>query len=187
MNAVLQQVRPPTLLLAMSAVVFLTLVASYMYGFQKPLAEYLALRQARVQAVEDVALAQQGVQEDHVALTKQRVQALEESLFGKGAHLPPGQMESFVVGQLDHLSNLHLVELLSVKPGRATDVLMFEEVPFDVEVKGKYFDLFAWLRDLESELRPMVLKQFELVPAGTDDGLRMTLRVVSYRTREAPR
>ena len=63
-------------------------------------------------------------------------------------------------------------------------MLSFTEMPFDVEVTGRYFDLFAWLQDAERELRPMVVKQFQLIPHPQEKLLQMSLRVVSYQPLE---
>ena len=61
---------------------------------------------------------------------------------------------------------------------------MFDEVPFDIEVAGGYFDLCRWLQQVETELRPMVVKQFQVASKGAEKRLKMSLRVVSYRPSE---
>ncbi len=58
---------------------------------------------------------------------------------------------------------------------------MFEEVPFEVEIVGGYFSLYDWLRDVEAELGPMVVKQYR-ISSEERDLTRMSLTMVSYRS-----
>ena len=60
-----------------------------------------------------------------------------------------------------------------------------EEIPFDVEVSGRYFDLYQWLLDAEQQLRPMVVKRFHLLSPARGTIIRMQLRIVAYRPLEA--
>ena len=61
---------------------------------------------------------------------------------------------------------------------------MFEEIAFDISVTGKYLDIIIWLRKVEDELHPMVVKKFKM--AGSNDGLQTNLRIVSYRPASSP-
>lgn len=175
----LQQLRPPIVLLGMLAVAGMTLLGAYLYLFKGDVSEFSRLRQVRTQSALDVAA--QEIDGAVLSRMEQHVEKLEAALYGNGSRLSPNQMVPHIIGQLDRLSGRHGVQLLSVKPGDAAKVLMFEEVPFDVAVNGEYFNLFAWLKDAETELRPMVFKQFQILPAGREGQLTMSLRVVSYR------
>lgn len=185
MHPLLQQIHPRMLAILMLAVLGMTVLAAYLYLFKQPYTDYAQLRTVRVQAVEDVASVQQDMESGQIALLERHVAGLEDRLYGKGSRLPPSQMVSYIIGQLDRISVRHAVQLMSVKPGGVEQVLMFEEVPFDIQVQGAYFDLFAWLEDMERELRPMVLKKFEITPPRKDGALNMQLRLVSYRSVEA--
>ena len=94
-------------------------------------------------------------------------------------------MESYIVDRLDSISAVHDVELVGVTPGAAEEVLMFDEVPYDVEVEGDYFALFRWLREVERELRPMVVKEFNIRPLSKSEAVTMKLRLAAYRQRGA--
>ena len=61
---------------------------------------------------------------------------------------------------------------------------MFEELPYTVEVEGSYFSIHRWLYDVEEELRPMVVKQFQLSPGRGGEGVVLDLKLVAYRTAE---
>ncbi len=179
-----QHVQPRVLLFAMLAAVPLTFLGAYFYFFKTPMTEFFQLRQVRTQSLLDMEVEQRGIDKTQISRLEEQISNLKNRLYGKGARLAPSQMVPYVIGELDRLSQPHHVRLISVKPGTVTEVLMFEEVSFDVEVTGKYFDLFDWLKRVEIELRPMVVKQFKLKPVGKDEYLSMHLRVVSYRPSE---
>ena len=179
-----QHVQPRVLFFAMLAAVPLTFLGAYLYFFKAPMTEFFQLRQVRTQSLMDMEVEQKGVDKTQISRLEEQISHLKDRLYGKGARLSPSQMVPYVIGELDRLSQPHHVRLISVKPGTVTRVLMFEEVSFDIEVTGKYFDLFDWLKRVEIELRPMVVKQFKLKPVGKDEYLSMQLRVVSYRPSE---
>ena len=184
MLELIQQIQPRVLILAMSSVVVLTLLSAYLYLFKNPLTEYSQLRQIRTQAILDVKTEQVGVDNQQINHLEDDIVKLKERLYGKGSRLSPSQMVPYVIGELDRLTGPYRVQLVSVKPGLVSKVLMFDEVPFDIEVAGGYFDLCGWLQQVETELRPMVVKQFQVSPTGTEKRLKMGLRVVSYRPSE---
>ena len=62
---------------------------------------------------------------------------------------------------------------------------VLDELPYEVEVSGGYLDLFRWLRDAESELRPMVVKSFEMAKEPEGAGVHLKLRLVAYRAPES--
>ena len=179
-----QYVQPRVLFFAMLVAIPLTLLGAYLYFFKAPMTEFFQLRQVRTQSLMDMEVEHREVDKSQISRLETQISHLKDRLYGKGARLSPSQMVPYVIGELDRLSQPHHVRLISVKPGAVTKVLMFEEVSFDIEVSGKYFDLFDWLKRVEIELRPMVVKQFKLKPVGNDEYLSMHLRVVSYRSSQ---
>jgi Tfp pilus assembly protein PilO len=93
-------------------------------------------------------------------------------------------MESFVIDALDRVSVRHDVKLESVTPGTVTQVVMFTELPYQVQVTGNYFSLFEWFRDVENELRPMVVKNFEMEKGRGSERIEMSLQIVAYRAED---
>ena len=184
MREQLARIEPRTLRLALLGVLATLVLGGYFYGFKSELVEYDRLGRLHLQSEEELASRQGGASDARIETLQREVAELETRLYGKGLPQPPSQMVSHIIAQLDRLAVHHRVGLVSVKPGRRGEVLSFAEVPFDVEVTGSYFDLYAWLQDAESELRPMVVKQFRMSPGGRDRAVLMSLRVVSYR---APR
>ena len=112
------------------------------------------------------------------------VEALKRRLHGDMAGLPMEQMESYVIGRLQKLSWEAGVELISVRPKEGRQVEIFREILFDVEVNGRYFDFFKWLRSVGSELGFVVVKRFEIHPLSTlgqDPELHVSLSMAAYR------
>lgn len=185
MNKYLMQLEPGVLFLALSVILVMTPVAAYLYLFNNGIAEYTQLTELRGASKREVALESHSVNSVELQRVGVQIDTLQTRLYGKKLALAPNQMVSYVIGQLDQLALRHGIGLLSVKPGNQSRVLSFTEMPFDVEVTGRYFDLFAWLQDAERELRPMVVKQFQLIPHPQEKLLQMSLRVVSYQPLES--
>ncbi len=160
-------------------------LASHAYVFKAQLAELARLRDLRAASQSAVTSRHAAASIGELQAAERDVQVLEERLYGKTPRRGPSQMVAHIIGRLDQISVRHSVSLDSVTPGNQGRILAFTEAPFDVEVQGDYFDLYAWLQDAEVELRPLVVKQFELNPLGGGaGGLKMRLRVVSYRAPE---
>jgi Tfp pilus assembly protein PilO len=179
-----RQLRPEAWRALLGALLLLTLLAAYLYVLKPTLAHYREL--ARGWSPDAVASS-----EDRAASTSAEIErlerelvALDERIYGGPSRLPREQIESHVIDRLDRLSASRDVRLESVKPGDAGEILGFEELPYDVNVAGDYFALFDWLEAVEDELRPMVVKRFEMAPAARSDRVGMKLRLVSYRPRE---
>ena len=182
MQRFMAKIEPRMLALTLGGGLVLVLLSAYAQLFKKEVAEFARLQRVHSESVRDVATEQDLVGDHKIQMLEKQIQTFETQLFGKKLDLPPSQMVSHIIGQLDRLSVRHGVELIAVRPGDGGEILSFSEVPFDVEVRGEYFDLYAWLRDAEAELRPMVVKQFRLVPHAEESDLLMNLRVVSYRS-----
>jgi hypothetical protein len=137
-----------------------------------------------LEAMEAQAAAAQPVA-DVVAAESAQVIALGERLRGAMMDVPARELEAVVVGRLQRVSSRHDVELTSVRPGRGERVDAFEQLLFDVELSGHYADLYAWLKDLRTELDFVVIEHYaiERVPddASEDPALRASLTLASYR------
>lgn len=122
--------------------------------------------------------------EQEMAAMQQEIDGLAQRLHGDMVNMPKNQMEAFIIGRLQGISWRNNMELRAVKPGKGEAVQMFEEVLFDVEVAGEYFDLFAWLQGLGEELGYVVVKNFAIGLEGrgaSDARINARLTIVSYR------
>ncbi len=181
-NYIQNNVEPRMLIFLMLSIIALTLTGSFVYVFKEPLKSYqqnhrmLELLQGEVT---------RGVPIDvEIAKVGKTIEELNLSLHGSGPKLPVNQMIAYVIGKLDLIARRHAVQLASVSPDKSTQVFMFEEIPFHVEITGSYFSLFDWLHDVENELGPMVVKQFDIEAMPKQGQRRMKLVVVSYRAGE---
>jgi Tfp pilus assembly protein PilO len=181
MNELLQRAEPRTLGLAMVATVALTLAASFLYVLKRPWLEYGRLQQTRT--LLEAEVADEVERSGEIARLTTAVDGLEQQLLRGSQAVPVNQMVAHIIDQLDRISGHHEVQLQGVTPGTSKPVFMFEEVPFEIELTGKYLDLYDWLREVEQELGPMVVKNYEVRPE-RDGEARMKLTVVSYRTKD---
>ena len=119
-----------------------------------------------------------------VTTLESEIDDLQHRLHGNTVNMPDNQMESFVIGQLQGISWRNNIELLGVRPGKGGQIQAFEEILFDVEVVGDYFDLHAWLHELDDELGFVVIKSFNIRPLDStiaEPRLTARLTIVSYR------
>lgn len=170
------------LVLAALALLSILVAAGYLYGV-KPSWQALAdIQGQRVQA-ESGTEGEQGLS-PRIQELEAQVQALREAFQGDAEAIPRSQIESHIVGALDRLSGKHAVSLRSVQPDEASELWMFEELPYTVEVQGSYRALHRWMYEVERELRPMVIKQFSIQPDREDEQVSMRMRIVAYRAGE---
>jgi len=100
---------------------------------------------------------------DHeVVALQQEVESLNHSLHGDVVNMSSNQLEAFIIGRMQNISWRHSVELRGVTPATGNQMRIFEEVLFNLEVAGDYFDLFSWLNAVRHELGMLVIKQFNI-------------------------
>lgn len=112
------------------------------------------------------------------------VAQLERRLHGDMAHLPPKQLQNYVVDALQTLSWQHQVVLSSVVPRQGATIDRYQELVFEVELMGSYFDFYAWLQQLSDALGFVVISRFDIQPLSTAPGqtpLSIKLSLTTYR------
>ncbi len=183
-DRILEGLEPRMLLLMLVSVVGVTVTAAYFYLLEAPLKEYVRLHRLADDSAMEIRSQRRVVNDAHVRQLEREVEQLRQTLYGQTPQLQSSEMVSYIIGQLDRLATKHGVQLVGVKPGPIGRVLMFEEIPFDVEVTGSYMQLFGWLQQAEDALHPMVVKEFHIAEGAARPQLNMNLRVVSYRPHE---
>jgi Tfp pilus assembly protein PilO len=172
-----QQVQPSMLLLLMASIIALTLMAAYLYLFKQPLKEYRQLHQ-KLELLKDEI--QTGIPvSKQIDNTEKNLLELKNKLYGTAPQLPINQKIASVIGQLDTISSGQKVNLTSIKPGEVTQLFLLQEQPFTIEISGSYFSLFNWLYQVEEELGPILVKEFDI--SSDTSKLRMKLTLVSYQ------
>ena len=182
MDRLLANMEPRTILLLMTSVALLVAAA---------LASYVIWPEARSyrQSLNTLSTLESAVSQEaslgaQLAALKGELDSLQRQLHGDMVNLPDNQMESFVIGRLQGISWRNKIELMGVRPGKGGTIQGFEEILFDVEIAGDYFDLYTWLRELSKELGFVVVKSFNIRPLDNGDTApRLTARltIVSYR------
>jgi hypothetical protein len=182
-QASLQQLDPRSLRLILALVWAVLAAALLMYALKPQVLSYrqgVASRHLLENRVGDEVQLNRDI--DSVRLG---IDELRQKLQGDVEDVPLNQMESYLIGRLQGVSWGANVELVGVKPGQATRVLGFEEMAFEVEVRGAYQALYAWLGELAEKLGFILVKRYDMAPAGGNkdgDQLRMQLTMVFYRT-----
>lgn len=165
-------------LLALAAAL-LVVVEIWVLLLRPPVERYRALR-AGNEALERMAATQRD-REGDLRRVEAEIAALETRLQGNLPGLTTEQMVVALVARLDRLARRHGVTLAGVKPGERKQVLMFDEVSFDIKAMGTYIPLVAWLNDLQAELGPLVVTRFEIRAGAPDKPLDMELKIAAYR------
>lgn len=109
---------------------------------------------------------------------------LRRRLHGDMAEVPARELEAVVVGRLQDISWRHGVGLVTVVPRQGEAIEGFAEMLFEVELAGRYGEIFAWLRDVRGNLGFVVIKQFSLERRDQslrDPVLTARLELASYR------
>lgn len=182
-DAFRSRARPEAWVALLAAGVVLLALAGALYGVKPAWQTY---RKASAQMMPGEARTPAQLEElrANVAERENRVEAFRAAIYGGSAQVSEREVESFVIASLDEHARARGVDLVSVTPAPTKRVLDFEELPYDVELRGSYLDLFEWLRAAETALRPMVVKQFSLRPEGQSARVEMDVRLVSYLSAE---
>ena len=181
MNTVLNKMSSQAIYGTMAAMVVLSCLAAYLYGFKKPLQEFKLLKsnaellEAKVARSPDFSQKLDRIQNE--------IDLLAKSLQGQTPLLSNSEMVAHVISRLDIISSKHAVQFLGVRPAPPGIVKYFEELPFSIQVSGSYFSLFEWLQEVESELGPMVIKIIDIAPNSGTQEQTMQLNMVSYRLK----
>ena len=122
--------------------------------------------------------------EQHMQDQSRQIEDLRFRLYGDMADLPLKQVEAYIIGRLQEISWGTQVELVSVEPAAGERVQIFQEMLFNVELVGRYDDLYRWLWDVRNELGYVVIKEYGLTRRDDkdDDPLLMAnLSLASYK------
>ena len=115
----------------------------------------------------------------------QGIESIRTRLRGDMANLPENKMEAYIIGELQNISWNHEINLIGVKPVEGNQIQMFQEILFNVQISGAYFDLYEWLKDLRSQLGFIVINNLELNLINERDKdalLLMKLTIASYKS-----
>ena len=115
-----------------------------------------------------------------------QVNALTRQLGTADLQRSPDRMLVDLIGAIDRAGSRHGVTLNGATPGPSRKTMIFDELPFDIEARGSYQSLVAWMADLEQTLPMLAIVRFDLHPTEQPAQLSMKIRVAAYRLQESP-
>lgn len=170
------------LLLGLGAVITVATIVSIVV----PKAKALRIANSEIgileRAAQDSDELDRYVQEQHAS-----IEELKFRLYGDMANLPARQVEAYIIGRLQRVSWNNNVELVSVRPATGDRVQIFQEMLFNVQLKGQYGDLYRWLWETRDDLGYVVVKEYGLKRHDNIDKhpqLVANLSLASYRATE---
>ncbi len=143
----------------------LLVVLAVMLGSYALLPQYKLWQsqQKSVEVLEGVQLGKTDVQTQMQNL-RDEIEQIRKNMRGDLPEMPLQELESYIIGRFQYVSWNTDVDLLSVRPGINTTMKRFDEISFDVEISGSYFDIYQWLWRLGNELGFVVVKNFTITP-----------------------
>ena len=183
MDAALARIDPRLALALMALVVAFIGWESWVLVLKQPLARYQVVTAAHgnLAAIEGINA---GLATQEQELTA-RLEELEQKVAGASSRLAPDALLVELVARLEALAMQRGVKLNGVKPGASREVPIFEEMSFNVDVRGSYGALFEWLQDIESGLGAVSVKSFRIATGAEPGVLSMALELAAYRRRGA--
>ncbi len=183
MNDYLENADSRTVAFGLVAIVVLFLAVQVMYLLLPQYKDWTKLQSSY--DVLQQATSNQLNLENQLEQTSQQIKDLSFALHGDMGDLPTNQMESYIVGRLQRVSWESDVELMSVIPKSGQQVQQFQEILFDVQVQGQYFDFFQWLQSVNQQLGYIVVRRFDINrignPADKRPILQINLTLVAFR------
>lgn len=180
-KAIHEHVQFSMLLMMMAFFILMTILTSYLYVFKQPI-QVLHQQQKKLTTLKNDVNTEVSLK-NQIEKQKKLVDQLQIKLNGSDSKLPVNKMVAYVIGTLDEIANRHHVKLSSVKPKNANKLFTFKELPFQVEISGDYFSLFAWLQDVEKELGPIVIKQFDISSIGQEREMLLTIAAYQFEDK----
>lgn len=164
-----------------AAIVFLALFETWVV-LRGPWAEWQLLGQTRSR-LELSKLRDAGNQAELERL--ERELAAPDRGLGGGPLRSDEAMVPFLLNTLDGVARRRGVAFGGVKPPQQRPIGAFEEASFQVEARGDYRALFAWLDEAMKEVAPLVAT--DIVFKSIEEGNRVALsvRLAAYRPAAA--
>lgn len=183
MTQIFNQISQKTFVFLLVGVLMLMLATTSVYGLWPQVKGIKSGLATRDELRELIANKEQ-LDEQHTKL-EQEVEIMKRKLKGDMANLPEKKIEAYIIGELQNISWNHEINLIGVKPVKGSEIQMFQEILFNVQLSGEYFDLYEWLLDLRDQLGFIVIKSLELNSINQNDAdtsLLMKLTIASYKS-----
>ncbi len=184
MTALLQRLAaldPRVLKIVLGSVLFVALFQSWVV-LRGPWAELQTLTRTRSQ----LELARQGDAGNAAELERleREIGVIDRGL-GGGPLRTDEAMIPFLMTTLDGIASRHGVALGGVKPPQQRAIGPFEEAGFQVEARGSYKALFAWLTEALAEVKPLIATELEFKSVDGGERVALSVRLAAYRVAPA--
>ena len=163
--------------------VFLSIIGLWFYMLSPVVKSYGETRKAH-NVLQQVVASETDLGEQ-LSTERKNVEELDSRLYGDMINLPPKQMEHYVIARLQKISWNNGVEFAGVTPKQGETIETFQEMLFNVEIRGSYANLYLWFRGLAQNLGFIVIKEFEMRPVDHKQEppkLTVRLTMATYRS-----
>ena len=162
-------------LIAMAGSLVLFIVAeAWLVVLRAPVAEWRAL--AAQERAEKEATPP-GVAAAEISRLAQAIEHAEAELRGAVSPRSDDDTVLFLISALSPLAASHGVSLDAVRAGGRRAEQEFTAAAFEVEARGAYLSLSAWLHDVQAQVAPLTVSELSLnaIDAGRQVNLKMKL------------
>ena len=183
MLKLLDQINKKSFIPVLTGILLITLATTSVYAIWPQVKE---LRSGQITRMELRGIVDnKDVLLEQITQLQKEIDEMKHRLKGDMANLPEKKMEAYIIGELQNISWSHEIDLIAVKPAKGSEIQMFQEILFKVQLSGDYFDLYEWLLDLKKQLGFIVIKSLELNNLKKNDSdtrLLMNLIIASYKS-----
>ena len=81
---------------------------------------------------------------ESIETTRKQIALYQEKLNPDESKVSANLLVAKVIGKLDQIAKQQSIRLIRVEPREIMPVLIFEEMPFLIEIEGSYLSLFKW-------------------------------------------
>ena len=168
------------LLVMLLLIGFVTFEGYYLL-LRKPYAEHK--KTSEMQATLAATIAQIKTENNELGKVALEAKQLSEKL--KDA-LPfsatDDKITASLISALDRSATAHGISLSGVKPGERKIVSNFEEITFEVNLRGRYLPLCQWMLNFEKTLgKSAAIREFDMQSGEEGKQVSLTLKIALYR------
>lgn len=155
-----QYIQPQTLVFLLLSITVLFVLSAYFYILKSPWEKHTQARTTMSQL--EKQLQHSVSYQKRITDQQDAIKQLKKQLSAIHYNSPDNQVTTSLIAQLDQLARQSEIEIVNVMPEKTSQILMFKERIYRIEIKGSYFQIFNWIYLLEHASSSIVIKQFEI-------------------------
>lgn len=161
----------------LAAIVLVLALEAWLLVVRSPLAEWQTLRARR--AASERSAAPQAWSRETERLDR-AIAASERELRAAAQTRSDDDTVLFLIGALGPVATRHGVALDGVRAQARRVELGFSVASFDVEARGPYLALSAWLQEAEQNLEPLTITELNLDATEAGSRVALKMRLTAY-------